>query len=438
MSDQLLALSPLDGRYQAKLIDLAAIFSEYGLIKNRVKVELAWLQHLTSLLLKTGSPPSRGQASNKIDQILQHFDLAQAEQVKTIERTTNHDVKAVEYYLREQLNDEALTPYIHILATSEDINNIAYALMLKEAREQVLVPKMQALVSKLDALAKEYDQLQMLSRTHGQPATPTTLGKELKNFAFRLQRQLEQFKQQPLLAKFNGAVGNFHAHKVAFPEQDWPAISKAFIESLGLTNNPYTTQIEPHDFIAEIMHEFVRFNTIVIDCARDLWSYISLNYFSLRKIENEVGSSTMPHKINPIDFENAEGNCGLAIAMAEHLANKLPISRFQRDLSDSTVMRNLGVVFGYSVLAFDSLLKGLNKLQANEVVITADLKSHPEVIAEAIQTVMRKHGITDAYEQLKTFSRGEKLDAKKITAFIKKLPIPKDEQLCLLKLTESF
>ena len=433
--DFLSALSPLDGRYQPKLSALQGIFSEYGLIYQRVQVEIAWLKWLLATLPEL---TNFTKAAVKLDTIVQNFDPAAAKVIKSYEKNTEHDVKAVEYYLRDQLTTLGLTPlipFIHFAATSEDINNVAYALMLKTAREQVLTPLMQEVATHLQSLAHRYAALAMLAYTHGQPATPTTLGKELNNFSFRLQRQLEQFKNVPILAKFNGAVGNFNAHLAAYPTIDWAQQTKAFVESFQLVNNPYTTQIEPHDGIAEYLHVLVRFNTIILDLDRDLWTYISMGYFTQKKTEQAVGSSTMPHKVNPIDFENSEGNCGIANALANHLATKLPVSRLQRDLSDSTVLRNLGSIFGYCLISYSATLQGLTKLAANEAKIAADLQQHWEILAEAIQTVMRKHGIADAYEQLKKFTHGKQIDQATLHAFIQQLKLPTEAKNMLLKLT---
>ncbi len=424
----LTALSPLDGRYAAKLEQCRPIFSEYGLLYHRVLVEIRWLQCMAKQQAIGEVAALEADDAALLEQIIANFDEQAAQTIKDIEKTTNHDVKAVEYYIRDQLakqpNLKKLIPFIHFACTSEDINNLAYALMLKRGRDEVLLPAMQMLVEQIEKHATAYAAMPMLARTHGQSATPTTLGKELRNVSERLQLQIKALQQTTLYGKFNGAVGNFNAHACAYPDADWLAISEQFVTDLGLTWNAYTTQIEPHDFIAELMHGLMRFNTILIDFDRDVWSYISLNYLIQKKLEHEVGSSTMPHKVNPIDFENSEGNLGLANALADHFANKLPISRWQRDLTDSTVLRNLGMVVGYSMLAYQSTLKGLSKLSANETALKQDLDQHWEVLAEAIQTVMRRHGIADAYEQLKAFTRGQPIDQKMLLAFIDTIDLP--------------
>jgi len=434
----LTAISPLDGRYQAKQADLRPILSEYGLIFFRCTVEIHWLIKLSeNAEINQNELLSAAEKKQLLD-ILEQFDLTDAEKIKSIEQTTNHDVKAVEYFLQEKvkaLKLDRLIPLIHFGCTSEDINNVAYALMFKSAREKIMAPLMQEIITALKKLATETANLAMLARTHGQPASPTTLGKELLNVAVRLERQSQQFLTNDIFGKCNGAVGNFNAHVIAYPEVDWLTISKNFVTDLGLNYNAYTTQIEPHDWLAETLHALQRFNTVLIDLDRDLWGYIALDYFSQQKIENEVGSSTMPHKINPIDFENSEGNLGIANALAQHLAEKLPISRWQRDLSDSTVLRNLGSVFGYSALAYQATLKGLGKLIPNEKAIQAALNTHWEVLAEAVQSVMRRYGIADAYEQLKAFSRGKQLDANGLQTFIDQLEIPAEAKAQLRQLT---
>lgn len=437
----LTALSPLDGRYGQKTEQLRTIVSEYGLIYYRLCVEIDWLVAL-SLQPEIQAVPKLSTDEKKIlEGIKSAFDEHEAARVKAIEKETNHDVKAIEYYLREQLSHHAtlstLIPFIHFGCTSEDINNLAYALMIKTSCHEVILPTLSKLSHQIDAMACAYANTPMLSRTHGQPATPTTLGKELKNFVFRLNRQQKQFAQVDILGKWNGAVGNYNAQYVAYPNINWPVFAKQFVESLGLTFNPYTTQIEPHDFLAEIFDTFTRFNHILIDFSRDIWSYISLNYFKQKTIANEVGSSTMPHKVNPIDFENAEGNLGIANALATHLSHKLPISRFQRDLTDSTVLRNIGTVFGYALVAYQSLSKGINKLSANDAAIIQDLDQHWEILAEPIQTVMRCYGIADAYEQLKKLTRGEKITAATIKDYIEQLDIPQEAKSVLIKLTPT-
>ena len=434
----LTAISPLDGRYQSKLTTLRSTLSEYGLIYFRCYVEIHWLIHLAENSKINENERLSVPQKQQLLSIIEQFSMEDAEKIKTIEQTTNHDVKAVEYFLQKKLNTlplQHLTPLIHFGCTSEDINNLSYALMFKTAREQIVVPLMQQIITALKRLAKQTAYLSMLARTHGQPASPTTLGKELLNVTIRLERQYQQFANNDILGKWNGAVGNFNAHAVAYPEVDWLTISEQFVTTLGISWNAYTTQIEPHDWIAEALQALTRFNTVLIDLDRDIWGYIALEYFLQKKIEKEVGSSTMPHKINPIDFENSEGNLGMANALAHHLAEKLPISRWQRDLSDSTVLRNLGSVFGYSVLAYQATLQGLEKLIPNETIITETLNAHWEVLAEAIQSVMRRHGIADAYEQLKIFSRGKRLDAARLKAFIDQLAIPDDAKRRLHQLT---
>ena len=440
MSDNSLhALSPLDGRYATKTKSLNDIFSEYGLIKFRLQVEIDWLLwlHQENIISET---TLNYEDITFLQNLYLNFSDDVAHAIKKIEQKTNHDVKAIEYFLVEKLQQRqlnALIPFLHFACTSEDINNVAYALMLQRARKHVFLPLLHSLQSALHDLAKKTATRAMLSRTHGQPATPTTLGKEIANTLYRLQRQIEQFKQQPLLAKFNGAVGNYNAHLSAFPKIKWPETCERFIDSLGLNFNPYTTQIEPHDYIAELMHILIRLNTILIDFSRDIWGYISLHYFLLEKISHEVGSSTMPHKINPIDFENAEGNLGLANAMADHLATKLPVSRWQRDLSDSTVMRNIGSIFGYALIAYQALIKGIHKLQPNDNKMTADLNAHWEVLGEAIQTVLRANGVMNAYEQLKTFTRGENINATIMAKFIDSLTISDEHKQRLHQLTPT-
>lgn len=435
----LTALSPLDGRYHAKLAELRPIASEYGLIHHRLIVEVRWLITLADLPDFTHLPPLDAASRQFLENLIQQFDEAAAEQIKAIEKTTNHDVKAVEYYLHNQIkNHDQLKkwiPFIHFGCTSEDINNLAYGLMFAKIRSHILSPAMQALIDQLNTLAKPHGQLAMLARTHGQPASPTTLGKELINVTARLSRQLQTWQQLPVLGKFNGAVGNFNAHFVASPEINWPAVSQNFIAELGLTANPYTTQIEPHDNLAELLQTLMRFNTILIDLNRDIWGYISLGYFGQKKVEHEIGSSTMPHKVNPIDFENSEGNLGVANALAGHLAEKLPISRWQRDLTDSTVLRNLGSIAGYSLIAYQSTLKGLQKLTVNTEQIRHDLSQHWEVLAEAIQSVLRRHGVVDAYEQLKSLTRGKTIDQKILSDFIAQLPLPTEVKRQLQNLT---
>jgi len=433
------ALSPADGRYSDKVAGLRDIFSEFGLIRFRVLVEVRWLQCLADEPGITEIGPLSSVMKDVLNDIVDEFGLDDAERVKTIEATTNHDVKAVEYFIREKLGDgpetDSLKDFLHFSCTSEDINNLSYALMLRAARSEVLLPQMRELRNRLKTMAHNYAAVAMLSRTHGQTASPTTLGKELANVVARLQRAEKQFAAVEILGKFNGAVGNFNAHAVTYPDADWPAISHRFVESLGVLPNPYTTQIEPHDWTAEYSHALLRYNTILIDFARDVWGYISLGYFRQKVAKNEVGSSTMPHKVNPIDFENAEGNLGVANAMLSHFAEKLPISRWQRDLTDSTVQRNFGVATGYLVIALQSLQKGVDKLQVNEEAIRSDVADAWEVLAEAVQTVMRRYGIPEPYEKLKALTRGQAVTKDILRAFIKTLEIPDDEKSRLLELT---
>ena len=433
------ALSPADGRYADKVNSLRDIFSEYGLIRFRVLVEVRWLQCLADEPDVAELGPLSSVMKDVLNHIVDDFSLDDAERVKKIEATTNHDVKAVEYFIREKLGDgpetRALKDFLHFSCTSEDINNLSYALMLRSARTEVLAPQMRELRSKLKSMAREHAELPMLSRTHGQTASPTTLGKELANVVARLERNERQFSDVEILGKFNGAVGNYNAHLIAYPDADWPAISHRFIESLGLQPNPFTTQIEPHDWTAEYCHALVRYNTVLIDFARDVWAYISLGYFTQKIAKDEVGSSTMPHKVNPIDFENAEGNLGMANALLSHFAEKLPISRWQRDLTDSTVQRNLGVAAGYLVIALQSLLKGVGKLQVNEAAIEADVSAAWEVLAEAVQTVMRRYGIENPYEKLKALTRGQAVTKEILLDFVQTLDIPAAEKERLLRLT---
>jgi adenylosuccinate lyase len=435
------AISPADGRYAGKVNDLRDIFSEFGLIRFRVLIEVRWLQCLSDEASVPELAPLTSVMKDVLNHIIDDFSIDDAERVKKIEATTNHDVKAVEYFIREKLGDgpetQALKDFLHFACTSEDINNLAYALMLRTARTDVLIPQMRELRSKLNNIAKENADLPMLSRTHGQTASPTTLGKEIANVIARLDRTQKQFTEIEILGKFNGAVGNYNAHAVTYPDADWPAIAHRFIESLGVEPNPYTTQIEPHD--CEYSHALMRYNTILIDFSRDVWAYISLGYFKQRVAKNEVGSSTMPHKVNPIDFENAEGNFGMANAMLGHFAEKLPISRWQRDLTDSTVQRNLGSAVAHIVIALQSLLKGVGKLEVNAGAIAADVSEAWEVLAEAVQTVMRRYGIPEPYEKLKALTRGQAVTKEILQEFIATLDIPKDEVERLLALTpESY
>ncbi len=435
----LTAISPVDGRYNSKTIDLRPIFSEFGLIRHRVLVEVRWLQMLAA---HPGIPEVAElseHATHLLNGIVDNFNSDDAHRVKNIERTTNHDVKAVEYFLKEKVAGnselEEISEFIHFACTSEDINNLAYGLMLREARSQILLPMMDEIIDAITDLAHGYADQPMLSRTHGQPASPTTLGKEMANTAFRLRRQREQVIMVPLLGKINGAVGNYNAHLVTYPDLDWQQIAADFVTSLGLNWNPYTTQIEPHDYIAELFDAVSRFNTVLLDFDRDIWGYISLGYFKQKTVAGEVGSSTMPHKVNPIDFENSEGNLGLANAIFNHLSSKLPISRWQRDLTDSTVLRNLGVGIAYSTIAWQSTLKGIAKLEVNPARLEADLDQTWEVLAEPIQTVMRRYGIDQPYEKLKELTRGKGIDPQLLHDFIEKLEIPDAEKKRLQELT---
>lgn len=436
----LLALSPLDGRYQQKVDALRPFFSEFALIHNRVRVEIEWFKALGSTSELTGKPALSAATIAGLDQLASNFSVTDAEAIKAIEARTNHDVKAVEYWLKEKLtaNPEtaALVEYIHFACTSEDINNLSHGLMLKLSRDQVMLPALDAVIEKLTAMAQALAEVAMLSRTHGQTASPTTLGKELANFVYRLRRGRKQLATVEVTGKINGAVGNYNAHKIAFPTFDWQTFAQHFVENLGMVFNPYTTQIEPHDTMAELFDAYARVNTILLDMNRDIWGYISLGYFRQRVKEGEVGSSTMPHKVNPIDFENSEGNLGIANALLRHLSEKLPVSRWQRDLTDSTVLRNMGVALGHTLLAFDSCLKGLNKLQADPQRLAEDLQHAWEVLAEPIQTVMRRYDIANPYEQLKALTRGKTgIDRDTLQQFIEQLAIPAAEKKRLLKLT---
>ena len=437
----LTALSPIDGRYADKTFELRGIFSEYGLIRYRLLVEVRWLEQLAATDAVAEVAPLSERARARLEQIVAGFTVEQAQRVKAIEHTTNHDVKAVEYFLKEQVRGDAelaaISEFLHFACTSEDINNLSYALMLKAAREQSVLPHLDGIGEALRELAHRYAELPMLARTHGQPATPTTLGKEIANVVARLERQRRQLAQVEIVGKMNGAVGNFNAHYAAYPEVDWQALSGAFVRSLGLQVNDYTTQIEPHDFIAEYFHALMRANTVLLDFCRDTWGYISLGYFRQRPVENEVGSSTMPHKVNPIDFENAEGNLGIANALFEHLAAKLPVSRWQRDLTDSTVLRNLGVGIAHSTIAYQSIHKGLGKLEAVPARLQQDLDENLEVLAEAVQTVMRRYGIPEPYEQLKRLTRGQRIDRQALDTFIGELQLPDEARERLLALTPA-
>ncbi|GAA6183683.1 MULTISPECIES: adenylosuccinate lyase [Alteromonadaceae] len=424
----LTAVSPVDGRYGSKSSALRHYFSEYGLLKYRVLVEVRWLQKLSTTAEITEVPAFSAEAMTLLNNIVDNFCEQDALRIKAIEKTTNHDVKAVEYFLKEKVENNqelnSVSEFIHFACTSEDINNLSHGLMLSEAREQVILPYCDKLIAETKRLAIDYKSIPMMARTHGQPASPTTMGKEMANVMHRLQRQREQIKDVTILGKINGAVGNYNAHISAYPDIDWNAFSQSFVESLGLNWNQYTTQIEPHDYIAELYDAMARFNTILIDFDRDIWGYIALGHFKQKTIAGEIGSSTMPHKVNPIDFENSEGNLGLANAMFNHLATKLPISRWQRDLTDSTVLRNLGVGMGYSVIAYESTLKGISKLQVNEQSLLNELNNNWELLAEPIQTVMRRYGIEKPYEKLKELTRGKKVDQAAIAEFIDNLDLP--------------
>lgn len=439
MMNPLTALSPLDGRYNEKLSELRPFFSEYGLMRYRLLVEARWLEQLAQTAAVVEVPPLSDSAKQLLQQLVSNFSEADAERIKAIESQTNHDVKALEYFIKERVADHAelakVSEFIHFACTSEDINNLAYGLMLKDARDQVVLPYMARLIKELHTLAQQYAEQPMLSRTHGQTASPTTVGKEFANVVARLQLQYQQLAEVKLLGKFNGAVGNFNAHAIAYPEVDWLAVSQQFVEGLGLQWNAWTTQIEPHDYLAACFHALIRFNTIVLDFDRDIWGYISQGYFKQKLKAGEVGSSTMPHKVNPIDFENSEGNLGLANALLEHLAHKLPISRWQRDLTDSTVLRNMGVAVGYAVLAYQATLKGLTKLEINPTRLEQDLNDNWEVLAEAVQTVMRRYGIEQPYEKLKALTRGQAISAATLASFIDGLDLPAAAKTRLKELT---
>lgn len=441
LTTQLLAISPLDGRYAGKVDELRSLFSEYGLIRQRLTVEVRWLQHLSHLPEMAEVPAFSAAADACLEAIVSDFSPTEAAKVKAIEARTNHDVKAVEYYLKEHMAAvpelAAVSEFVHFACTSEDINNLSYALILLEARQQALQPALRNVDQFLAGMARELASQPMLSRTHGQPASPTTMGKEIANVVFRLRRQRRALEQVAISGKINGAVGNFNAHVAAYPEVDWPAVSRAFVESLELNWLPYTTQIEPHDQVAEYAHSLMRINTILIDWARDVWGYISLGYFRQQVVAGEVGSSTMPHKVNPIDFENAEGNLGVANGLWEHLAIKLPTSRYQRDLTDSTVLRTLGTAAGHSLLGWKSLLRGLGKLALNRQRLNEDLDHSWEVLGEAIQTVMRRYGLPQPYEQLKAFTRGRDIDQHALADFIRGLNLPETVKQRLLAMTPA-
>ncbi len=437
----LTAISPIDGRYGTKTADLRSIFSEFGLIRHRVVVEIAWLKALADCSEIDEVPALSNDALQRLDAIGGEFSVEDAARVKAIERTTNHDVKAVEYFLKERIANHAelmaVAEFIHFACTSEDINNLAHGLMLKDGRDHVLLPRMDALIEALRTLAHCHAELPMLSRTHGQPASPTTLGKELANIVYRLRRHRDAVAAMKLPGKINGAVGNYNAHLAAYPEIDWSDFARGFVEELGLEWNPYTIQIEPHDGMAELFDAVGRFNTVLIDACRDIWGYISLGYFKQRTVEGEVGSSTMPHKVNPIDFENAEGNLGIANALFEHLSAKLPVSRWQRDLTDSTVLRNLGVAIAHTLIALDSALKGVGKLEANATQLAADLDANWEVLAEPIQTLMRRYGVEQPYEKLKALTRGQRIGPEALASFVETLEIPPSAKAELRALTPA-
>jgi adenylosuccinate lyase len=441
MPSPLAALSPLDGRYARTAEPLRAFFSEQALIRYRVKVELAWLEALAAERGIGEIKPFSAGTKKAFFNLEKAFSEKDAEQIKAIEAETNHDVKAIEYWLRAKLakNAEAskALEFIHFACTSEDINNLSYALMMAESRSRVMLPKLAEIVAALRALAKRHAVLPMLSRTHGQPASPTTLGKEMANFAHRLERAAARIAKVPVLGKANGAVGNYNAHSIAYPGVDWQRFSRRFVEKLGLEANPYTTQIDPHDWLAELLDAYAHANSVLLDLDRDLWAYISVGYFKQKTKKGEVGSSTMPHKVNPIDFENSEGNIGIANALLRHLADKLPVSRWQRDLSDSTAQRNLGSALGHTLLAYASCLRGLARLEADPRRLAGDLDANWEVLTEAVQQVMRRHGIADAYDKLKDLSRGKRLDRRQLAAFIKALPIPVAAKQRLLALTPA-
>ncbi len=435
------AISPVDGRYAEKTVQLREIFSEYGLMRYRVLAEIKWLETLAAQPALSEIPALSDASREKLDRIAESFNVEEAQRVKTIEDTTNHDVKAVEYYLKEKIAPHPelsqIKEFIHFACTSEDINNLSHALMLKDAREKVLLPMIDQLIAAIAKLAKTYAEQPMLSRTHGQPASPTTLGKEMAVFAQRLRRQRAQFATVEVLGKMNGAVGNWNAHLAAYPDVDWPAVADAFLAELGIGRSPATTQIEPHDYIAEYFHALSRINTILIDFCRDVWGYISLGYFKQRTVAGEVGSSTMPHKVNPIDFENGEGNLGMANAILQHLAEKLPISRWQRDLTDSTVLRNLGVGAAHALIAYQAVNKGIGKLEADAWRMGQDLDANWEVLGEAIQTVMRRYGLPEPYEQLKRLTRGQKIGRDAIRQFVSELELPEAEKQRLLAMTPA-
>lgn len=437
----LTAISPIDGRYSDKVTPLREIFSEYGLLRFRVQIEIRWLQKLAACPDIPEVPAFDAMSNDFLNQLAERFNQQDAAQIKAIERTTNHDVKAVEYFLKQQVAQvpalHEVAEFIHFACTSEDINNLSHALMLSCARQQIILPCWQQLTGVMKQLAQQCRHIPMLCRTHGQPATPSTIGKELINVVSRLDRQYQQLEQLEIMGKFNGATGNYNAHLAAYPNADWHRISEEFVTSLGVVWNPYTTQIEPHDYIAELFHCISRFNTILIDFNRDIWGYIALNLFRQKTIAGEIGSSTMPHKVNPIDFENAEGNLGLANAVLQHMAEKLPVSRWQRDLTDSTVLRNLGTGIAYAFISWQSTLKGLAKLEVNQQHLLDELNQNWEVLAEPIQTVMRRYGIEEPYEKLKQLTRGKRVDALAIGQFIDSQPLPEAEKVRLKALTPA-
>ncbi len=439
--NSLSAVSPIDGRYGSKTSNLRPIFSEFGLIRHRVLIEVRWLQMLAAHSGIVEVPALSASADKLLNAIVDDFSITDAQHIKTIERTTNHDVKAVEYFLKDKIKDNeelmAINEFIHFACTSEDINNLSHALMLNTARNDIILPQLREVIDALTTLAHKLAAVPMLCRTHGQPASPSTMGKEIANTAYRLERQYQQFSAVQVMGKINGAVGNYNAHISAYPELDWAEIAQHFVESLGIDFNPYTIQIEPHDYIAEYFDALARFNTILIDFDRDIWSYISLGYFKQKTIAGEVGSSTMPHKVNPIDFENSEGNLGIANALLNHLSSKLPISRWQRDLTDSTVLRNLGVGIAHAMIAYSSTMRGISKLQINEQALAADLDNTWEVLAEPIQTVMRRYGIEQPYEKLKELTRGQSITAETLKQFVDTLDMPEQARLELQQLTPA-
>ena len=440
MISALTAISPIDGRYSHQTELLRPTFSEYGLIHKRVEIEILWLIGLSKDKEIKEVPRFSAKTTSKLKNIIKNFSLKDAQAVKKIEKITNHDVKAIEYWLKDTLKNEKeivnVNEFIHFACTSEDINNLAYALMLKESLHKVLIPSISSLIKQTSKYSNKYSNIPMLAKTHGQTASPTTLGKEFANFTYRLQRQILQLKNQKILGKINGAVGNFNSHVSAYPKKNWIKFSKKFIESIGLVYNPYTTQIEPHDFMAETFHIISRINNVLIDFNRDIWTYISIGYFKQKSEKKEVGSSTMPHKINPIDFENSEGNLGMSNSLLIHFSEKLPISRLQRDLTDSTVLRNIGVAFSFSLIAYNSCLKGLSKLEINKVQIDKDLDEAWEILAEPIQTIMRKNKIKNPYEKLKNLTRGnQNINKESLHKFIKLLNLPKEDKNYLLNLT---